>query len=143
VGADPTTVDHGSVSRLAEYPRTVTHALAVFPLHHPNFSINFDGSYDFTSYWERHKATRLVYGGSAEFVAGPVPLRLGAYWDGRGPGGRDDKTYIAAGLGYVKAPKLGGAGVDVGVGFRQQLAGPGPLETILSLHLGVRIHPNF
>lgn len=143
-GAQEGSVDTGTLSELSDFPLTLAHGLAVFPLHHPDFSLNFDGVYDLSTYrFEKH--TRLMYGGSAEFVVGPVPLRFGTMWDGRGKGGEDDRLHIAGGIGYVKPAKLGGVGVDIGVGFRQQVTGP-PLgdrrETVLSFNLGLRIRPD-
>lgn len=138
----PGSVDHGTVSRVSDYPLLVAHGLAIFPLRSPNFSINFDGTYDFTSYRKSDKFTRMTYGGSAEFVAGPVPIRAGAYWDSRGPGKTDDRTYVTAGLAYVKPAKLGSVGLDVGLGLRQQVAGLGPKETVLGLNIGLRIRPD-
>jgi hypothetical protein len=143
-GAVAGSVDSGSVSELSDFPLTFEHGLSVFPLHSPDFSLNFDGVYDFSTYhFEKH--TRLLYGGSAEFVLGPVPLRVGTQWDGRGSGGEDDRFYVAGGLGYVRPPKEGGVGLDVGAGIRQQVSGPGlggQLETVLSFNLGLRIRPN-
>ena len=144
VGAQEGSVDTGTVSELSDFPLTVEHGLSVFPLHHPDFSINFDGVYDLSTYrFENH--TRLLYGGSAEFVIGPVPLRFGTQWDGRGQGSADDRVYVAGGIGYVKPAKLGGVGVDLGFGFRQQVSGPafgGQAETIIGLNLGLRIRPD-
>ncbi len=144
VDAEAGTVDHGTISELSDYPFTVEHGLSVFPLHHPDFSINFDGLYDWSSY-RAQDHVRLSYGGSAEFVVGPVPLRFGTRWDGRGRGEADDRVYVAGGVGYVKPAKLGGMGVDLGVGFRQQVTGPGlagQRETVLSFNLGIRIRPD-
>lgn len=143
-GAAAGTVDTGTVSRLSDFPLTFEHGLSVFPLHTPDFSLNFDGMYDFTSYKDE-KHTRRVLGGSAEFVLGPVPLRFGTQWDGRGKSSADDRIYVAGGIGYVRAPKDGGVGVDVGAGVRQQVTGPGlggQLETVISFNLGLRIRPN-
>ncbi len=143
-GAAPGTVDTGTVSPVSDFPLTFEHGLSVFPLHTPDFSLNFDGVYDFSTYhFEDH--TRLLYGGSAEFVVGPVPLRVGTQWDGRGKGSADDRVYVAGGLGYVRPPKEGGVGVDIGAGVRQQVSGPGlggQLETVLSFNIGLRIRPN-
>jgi hypothetical protein len=141
---DPATFNVGSVPLVADYPLIVAHAVSVFPLGNPNLSLNSDGVYDFTSY-RSDDHVRLVYGGSGEFIAGPVPIRVGGHWDGRGPGGDDDAAYVGAGLGYMKNPRVGGVGVDIGVGVQQQVAGPrafGELETTVSLHLGIRIHPD-
>lgn len=138
------TIDTGTVSPISDYPLTFEHGLSVFPLHTPDFSLNFDGVYDFTTY--RHeKHTRTLLGGSAEFVLGPVPLRFGTLWDGRGKSSNDDRIYVAGGVGYVRPPKEGGVGVDVGVGFRQEVRGPGlggQLETVIGINLGLRIRPN-
>lgn len=143
-GAAAGTVDSGTVSELSDFPLTFEHGLSVFPLHNPNFSLNFDGIYDFSSF--RHQGhTRLLYGGSAEFVVGPVPLRFGTQWDGRGESSFDDRIYVAGGIGYVKPAKQGGVGVDIGAGFRQQVTGPGlggQLETVLSFNLGLRLRPD-
>lgn len=143
-GAAAGTIDGGTVSELSDFPLTFEHGLSIFPLHNPNFSLNFDGVYDFTSYrHQRH--TRMVYGGSAEFVLGPVPLRVGTLWDGRGESNRDDRLYVAGGLAYVKPAKEGGVGVDIGAGVRQQVSGPGlggQRETVLSFNLGLRIRPD-
>ncbi len=142
IDADPATIDHGTVSRVSDYPLLLGHGFAVFPLHNPNFSINVDGTYDFTSYRENNKKIRMTFGGSAEFIAGPVPIRAGSYWDSMGPGKADDRVYVTGGLGYIKPAKLGGVGVDVGLGLRQQVAGFGPKETFLGIHVGIRIHPD-
>ena len=139
---DPESVDHGSVSRVSDYPLSLAHGLSVFPLHHPDFSLNFDGVYDFTSYWEPDKYLRMTYGGSAEYVVGPVPLRFGTFWDGRGPGKGDDRVVIAGGLAYVKPAQIGGVGLDIGIGFQQDVRGDGPKETVLGLNIGLRIHPD-
>ncbi len=136
----PDTLSTGTVDELSDYPLGLAHGLSVFPLRHANFSINFDGTYDFSTYrFEKH--TRLTYGGSAEFVAGPVPLRFGSYWDSRGKGSEDDRVFVAGGIAYVKPPKVGGVGVDVGFGFRQQVYGPRK-DTVLGFNLGIRIHPD-
>jgi hypothetical protein len=145
-GADaaPGSIDTGTVSPVTDFPLTFEHGLSVFPLHTPDFSLNFDGVYDFSTYhFQKH--TRMLFGGSAEFVLGPVPLRFGTQWDGRGKSGQDDRLYIAGGLGYVRPAKEGGVGVDIGAGVRQQVTGPGlggQLETVISVNLGLRIRPN-
>ncbi len=134
------TIDRGHLSELSDYPLTLVHGLSVFPLRSPRLSINFDGTYDFTSFrFEDH--TRLTYGGSAEFIAGPVPLRFGTIWDNRGKGTDDDRIYVAGGIAYAKDARPGGMGVDIGFGFQQQVAGP-MLETILGFNLGLRLHPD-
>ena len=134
------TIDRGHLSELSDYPLMLVHGLSVFPLRNPKFSINFDGTYDFTSFsFEDH--TRLTYGGSAEFIAGPVPLRFGTIWDNRGKGSDDDRVYVAGGIAYAKDARPGGMGVDIGFGFQQQVSGPMP-ETILGLNLGLRLHPD-
>ena len=135
-----TSIDYKRLPELSEYPLTFEHGVAVFPLRSPKFSINFDGIYDFTTYrFEDH--TRVGLGGSSEFVLGPVPLRFGTLWDGRGKGRDDDRVYVAGGIGYVKQPAVGGVGLDAGFGFRQQVSGPN-LETLLAFNLGIRIHPD-
>ena len=137
------TLDHRFVSRVSDYPLMVSHGLAVFPLRDPKFSINFDGSYDFTSYrlGQSEKRTRLLMGGSAEFVLGPVPLRLGTMWDSRGGGSDDDVVLLSGGVGYIKPAPVGGLGIDVSVGFSQHLTGPRK-ETVLGLNVGFRLHPD-
>lgn len=143
-GALEGTIDSGTVAEISDFPFTIEHGLSVFPLHHPDFSLNFDGIYDLSSYrFENH--TRTALGGSAEFVLGPVPLRFGTLWDGRGRGKDDDRIHVAGGLAYVKAAKQGGLGVDIGLGVRQQVTGPelgGRRETVLSFNLGLRIRPD-
>ena len=138
--AEDAVVDHGTLDQLSDYPLGLGHGLAVFPLRHPNFSLNFDGSYDFSTY-EFQNHVRMTYGGSAEFVVGPVPLRFGTVWDSRGRGRADDRVFIAGGIAYVKPPAVGGVGVDVGFGFRQQVHGP-MKETVIGFNLGIRIHPD-
>ena len=133
-------VDHGTLSELSEYPLTLEHGTAVFPLHTADFSINFDGIYDFTTYkFEDH--VRLQYSASAEYTLGPVPIRFGTLWDGRGKGGDDDRFYLAGGVAFVRPAKVGGVGVDAGFSFRQQVTGP-LKDTFLGLNLGIRIHPD-
>ena len=134
------TVDHDSLPALSEYPLTFEHALAVFPLRTPTFSLNFDGIYDFTTY-SAFDHVRLQYGGSAEYVLGPVPIRFGTLWDGRGPDDGDERFYISGGVGYVKPAKVGGAGIDAGFSFRQQVTGP-VKDTFLGFNLGIRLHPD-
>ena len=128
------------LSEVSDYPLTLVHGLSVFPLRSPKLSINFDGTYDFTSFrFEDH--TRLTYGGSAEFVAGPVPIRFGTIWDNRGKGDDDDRIFVAGGIAYAKDARPGGMGVDIGFGFQQQVSGP-LKETILGFNLGLRLHPD-
>ncbi|HET6583535.1 MAG TPA: hypothetical protein VFG69_08805 [Nannocystaceae bacterium] len=133
-------IDHGTLQEVSEYPLAFGWGASVFPLHHLDFSLNVDGFHDFTSY-RFEKATRLVYGGSAEYVAGPVPIRFGAKWDSRGKGKKDDRIYVSGGLAYVRPPPVGSVGVDVGFGFQQQVSGDHK-ETIIGLNLGLRIHPD-
>jgi hypothetical protein len=137
---DGTEIDYQTLPETADYPITVEHGLAVFPLHSPNFSLNFDGVYDFTTY-RFEEYTRLMYAGGAEYVLGPVPIRLGVLWDGRGRGSDDDRFYLSGGIAFVKPAKPGGVGVDAGFGFRQQLTGPAS-DTFLGLNIGIRIHPD-
>ncbi len=134
------TTSHRYVPELSDYPLAVAHGASVFPLRKQTFSLNFDGSYDFSSF-RFEKATRKVLGGSAEFVAGPVPLRFGANWDSRGKGKADDRVYVSGGIAYVRQPPAGGLGVDVGFGFSQQVTGP-RRETVLGFNLGLRLNPD-
>jgi hypothetical protein len=140
VEAEGDEIDHQGLSELSEYPLGFGWGASVFPLHHVDFSVNADGFHDFTSFrFEKH--TRLVYGGSAEYVAGPVPIRFGTVWDNRGKGKGDDRVYVSGGIAYVRPPPVGSVGVDVGFGFSQQVMGPDK-ETILGFNLGLRIHPD-
>lgn len=140
---DPAINTH-SVRRLSDYPRSLGHGLAIFPLRRPDFSINIDATYDFTSYWNQDKFVRTTVNGGAEFVAGPVPIRVGGWWDSRGRGNVDDRGYVSAGLGYFLAPKVGGAGVDIAAGFAQQVAGSprARLDTVIGVNIGIRLHPD-
>ena len=135
------TIDHGTVSDTSAYPLGFEHGVSVFPLRTQIFSLNFDGMYDFTSY-HFEKYTRMQYGGSGEFIVGPVPLRFGVLWDSRGKGKVDDRIFVAGGVAFVRPPKLGGVGVDVGFGFRQEVSGPPGLDTIIGFNLGLRLHPD-
>jgi hypothetical protein len=131
--------------RIADYPRMLSHGLAVFPLRNPNFSLNVDATYDFTSYFtEDDKWTRITVNAGGEFIAGPVPIRLGGWWDSRGRDGGDDRGYVSAGLGFIRPAELGGIGVDFGVGFAQQVTGSigRDLDTMLSINIGLRLQPN-
>jgi hypothetical protein len=129
----------GTLSEVSAYPLGFGWGASVFPLHHLDFSINVDGFHDFTTY-RFEKATRLVYGGSAEFVAGPVPIRFGTVWDSRGKGKKDDRVFVSGGIAYVRPPPVGSVGVDVGFGFSQQVMGAHK-ETVIGFNLGLRIHP--
>lgn len=145
--ADPPNFNLGNLPRLSDYPRSLGHGLAIFPLGRPGFSINVDATYDFTSYWDDgddDKWTRITVNGGAEFIAGPVPIRVGGWWDSRDRGGGDDRGYVSGGLGFIKPAALGGVGVDVGVGFAQQVAGSprAQLDTILSFNVGLRLRPD-
>lgn len=144
VDLDDPAVNATGVRRVSDYPRSLGHGLAIFPLHRPDFSINIDATYDFTSYWSDGKYTRKTVNGGAEFVAGPVPIRIGGWWDSRGRGRRDDRGYLSAGLGYFLAPKVGGVGVDISAGVAQQIAGNSraQAETVFSINLGIRLHPD-
>jgi hypothetical protein len=131
--------------RVSDYPRSLGHGLAVFPLRNPNFSLNVDATYDFTTYrTESEKWTRITVNAGGEFIAGPVPIRLGGWWDSRGRDRGDDRGYVSAGLGYIRPAELGGLGVDIGVGFAQQVTGSvaRDLDTILSINIGLRLQPN-
>jgi hypothetical protein len=144
VGIDPQFNDT-NLRRIADYPRSLGHGFAVFPLRSPNFSLNVDATYDFTSYrTEEDKWTRITVNAGGEFVAGPVPIRLGGWWDSRGRMNGDDRGYVSAGLGYIRPAELGGIGVDIGVGFAQQVTGSitRDLDTILSINIGLRLQPN-
>jgi len=143
VGVDvaPGTIDPNNVSRLSDYALMLGHGVSVFPLHDPKFSLNVDAIYDFTSFRNQGGHTRVGAGGSAEFVWGPVPIRAGSWWDGRGRDREDDRTYISFGLGFIKPARLGGVGVDIGAGFMRQVAGPHP-ETYLGVNLAILIHPD-
>jgi hypothetical protein len=140
VGATEGTIGYRSLSELAEYPLGVAWGASVFPLRKPDFSINADGYYDLSSF-RFEKAVRQVYGGSAEFIAGPVPIRFGTTWDSRGKGDEDDRVFVSGGVGYIRPAPVGGLGVDVGFGFSQQVTGP-RRETVIGLNLGLRIHPD-
>lgn len=133
-------VNYDKLPELSEYALTFEHGVSVFPLRTPDFSLNFDGIYDFTTFkFEDH--TRLQFAGSAEYVLGPVPLRFGTLWDDRGAGSEDNRFYVAGGLGFVRPAKVGGVGIDAGFSFRQQVAGPNK-DTFLGLNIGIRIHPD-
>lgn len=137
----PDTLDRSRVSPVADYARSLSHGLAVFPTGDPGFSLNFDGTYDFTSYWWDNHHTRMVFAGGAEYtVRNMVPLRLGGYWDGRGRGKDDDRGYIAAGLGYFRSPPKGAVGFDLGIGFSRQITGPSP-DTRFGITLALLLNP--
>jgi hypothetical protein len=144
VDADDPAINTTGIRRLSDYPRSLGHGLAVFPLHRPDFSLNLDATYDFTSYWNQDKYTRITVNGGAEFVAGPVPIRVGGWWDSRGRGGTDDRGYVSAGLGYFLAPKVGSVGVDISAGVAQQVAGSprAQLDTVIGINIGIRLHPD-
>lgn len=140
---NPMTLDRARLSPVSDYPRTVEHGLAVFPTRSPNFSINFDGLYDFTSYWNDDKFARMIFAGGAEYaIKDMVPLRIGGSWDSRGRGKEDDRGYIAFGVGYLRAPPKGSVGFDLGIGFTRQITGPSP-ETLLAVSLGLLFNPTY
>ena len=141
---DPRTLDRSRVSPVSDYPRTLAHALAVFPTRSPGFSLNFDGLYDFTSYRvDADKFTRIVLAGGAEYtIRDLVPLRLGGSWDRRGRGNADDRGYIAFGLGFTRPATKGSVGFDLGVGFSRQIVGPNP-DTVLAINLGLLLNPAY
>lgn len=140
---DPLTLRRGRISPVSDYPRTLAHALAVFPTRNPGFSLNFDGAYDFTSYRAVDGYTRMVFAGGLEYtVRGIVPLRLGGSWDSRGRGKADDRGYLAFGLGFTRPPPKGSVGFDLGLGFSRQIVGPFP-ETVLAVNLGLLVNPAF
>lgn len=140
---NPPSLDRSRVSPVSDYPRTLAHALAVFPTRSAGFSINFDGLYDFTSYRADEKFTRMVFAGGAEYtIRNVVPLRLGGSWDSRGRGNADDRGYIAFGLGFTRPATKGSVGFDLGLGFSRQIVGPNP-ETTLAVNLGLLLNPAF
>jgi hypothetical protein len=142
---DPATLDRRRVSPVSDYARSLSHAVAVFPTRSPGFSINFDGTYDFTSYWlaSDDKYTRMIFAGGAEYsVRDIVPIRVGGYWDSRGRGKADDRGYIALGVGYTRAPPKGSVGFDLGFGFSRQITGPNP-DTRLGVTLGLLLNPAY
>ncbi len=140
LNAVPNTVDHRALPEVSEYPLSFAHGLAVFPFGSPKLSLNFDGAYDFTTY-KFEKYTRMTYAGSAEFIAGPVPIRFGTTWDGRGKGKSDDLLFVSGGVSYLKTPKSGSLGVDVGFAFSQQVTNANK-ETLLTFNLGLLLHPD-
>jgi hypothetical protein len=143
--ADPPNFNSENLRRVSDYPRSLGHGLAIFPLRNPNFSLNVDATYDFTSYWtDDDKFTRITVNAGGEFVAGPVPIRLGGWWDSRGRGNVDDRGYVSAGLGFIRPAPLGGVGVDFGVGFAQQVTGSDRqlLDTIVGINIGLRLQPD-
>lgn len=142
---DPATLDRRRVSPVSDYARSLSHAVAVFPTRNPGFSINFDGTYDFTSYWltSEDKYTRMIFAGGAEYtIRNAVPIRLGGYWDSRGRGKADDRGYISGGLGYTRSPSKGSIGFDLGLGFSRQITGPNP-DTRIAVTLGLLLNPAF
>ena len=143
--ADDPNYNDTQLRRVSDYPRSLGHGLAIFPLRDPKFNLNVDATYDFTSYRTTDdKWTRITVNAGGEFIAGPVPIRIGGWWDSRGRDKADDRGYVSAGLGFIRPAKLGGVGVDVGVGFAQQVAGsPAPLlDTVLSVNIGLRLRPD-
>lgn len=139
IGED-TQIRYRSLGELSDYPLGLAYAASVFPLRKIDFNLNFDGFHDFSSF-RFEKYNRTVMGGSAEFVAGPVPLRFGTTWDSRGKGKKDDRVFVSGGIAYVKPAPVGGVGVDVGFGFTQQVSGPFK-DTVIGFNLGLRIHPD-
>jgi hypothetical protein len=143
--ADPPNFNTENLRRISDYPRSLGHGLAIYPMRHPNFSLNIDATYDFTSYWtDDDKYTRITVNAGGEFVAGPVPIRLGGWWDSRGRGNVDDRGYVSGGLGFIRPAPLGGVGVDFGVGFAQQVTGSArdQLDTLISVNIGIRLQPD-
>ena len=105
----------------------------------PDFSINADGFYDFSSF-RFEKADASGYGGSAEFVAGPVPLRFATTWDSRGKGKAEDRVFVAGGVAYGRPAPVGGG--RRAIRLRLLAAGKGPrADTVIGFKLGLRIHP--
>jgi hypothetical protein len=138
-------LDTSRVRRVADYPLTLAHALSIHPTRSPIFSLTFDGLHDFSSFRDQDKKVRSVYSGGAEYVIrNALPLRAGFKYDTRGRGTGDDRSYASAGLGFIKTPKVGGSGIDVGVSFSQQvnqIEGV-PRDTVVGMHIGIRIHPD-
>lgn len=127
---------------LSDYPLTLAHGLSVLPLPGDKLSLNFDGTYDFTSYYQKpQKFVRKSYGGSIEFKLGPVPLRMGGQWDSMGPDSKDDRVFIAGGLGFFKKASAGKTGFDVAAGVSQQIRKQAGLATVIGISLSFHMHP--
>lgn len=141
VDLDPMgTIDPGELTRVSDYPLSLTHSVAAYPLGSTRLNFSVDATYDFTSYADQGRVRPLV-GGAGEIVLGPVPIRVGAFWDGAGRGDDDDKVFVSGGLAYQRDAKLGGWGADIGVAVSQQVTGD-DLATTIGLNLGLRMHPD-
>ena len=127
--------------RISDYPRTLGHGIAVFPLHNDMLSLNFDGVYDLTSY-ASDSFVRKTYSGGSEYKLGKLALRLGGGWDSRGPLSDDDRGFVSAGLGVVKGAKPGKVGFIATLAFRRDLSGVLP-ETYLGANIGLRFNPSY
>lgn len=140
-----TPLDLTNVRRVADYPLTLAHGVSIHPLRTHGFSINFDGMYDLSSYRNQDKKVRTVLAGGVEFtIKDMVPIRAGARWDGRGRGDADDRIYASGGLGFVRAPKVGGTGFEVTAAFAQQVNQNGDVQrdTTFGVQVGLRFHPD-
>ena len=138
-------VDTSRVRRVSDYPLTLSHALSIHPTRSPSLSIAFDGSHDFSSFKDQNNKVRSVWSGGAEFIAGNmIPIRAGFKYDARGRGRDDDRMYVGAGLGFIRSPKVGGTGIDIGASVSQQVnsVADTPKDTVVGLHIGIRIHPD-
>lgn len=137
-------LDTNRVRRLADYPLTLAHSLSIHPTASPTFSLTFDGLWDFSSYRDQDKVRGVLSGGGEYILKNTIPLRAGFKWDGRGRGSDDDRSYASAGLGFIRSPQVGGSGVDFGISFSQQVnQNPDtPRDTVVGMHIGVRIHPD-
>jgi hypothetical protein len=114
--------------------------------HTPNFSLDVVTTDDFTTDFQDEKWTRITVNAGGEFVAGPVPTRLGGWWDSRGRDPGDNRGYVSAGLGYVRPAELGGVGWISGSAFRSRSrARSGEISTRCSASTSgccVRLRPN-
>lgn len=133
--------DPRRLPRISDYARSLGHGVAVFPLRSLRLSLNFDGTYDFTSYADLNHV-RKTFAGGGEYVLGKFAMRLGGGWDGRGPGNEDDRGYIAGGFGVIKTADPGKVGVLATLGVRRDLTGPYP-ETVLGANLSLLFNPGF
>ncbi|TPV93141.1 MAG: hypothetical protein B7733_22075 [Myxococcales bacterium FL481] len=133
-------IDYHQLRRISEYPLALTHALAVYPLGSTRFSLNVDATYDLASYADQGRA-RPIVGGSGEIQLGPIPVRVGSFWDGGGRGRADDRVVVSGGVAYQRDAKPGGWGADMGLAFSQQVSGE-HLATVIGVNLGLRLHPD-
>ena len=137
-----TVVGNLNVPRVADYPLAAAYGVAIMPFRTSRLSINYDGNYDFTSYYKsQNKVVRKQQSVGAEFIAGPVPIRAGFQWDSRGKGKDDDRMYVGGGLGYFKPASTGNTGFEVSASVLQQVSGSNNFETRIGVLLGMRFHP--